>query len=253
MPGGFIAVIPARYGSTRLPGKPLADINGKTMIQRVYERTIGSEAAEVMVATDDERIMRACAGFGARAELTRGDHRSGTDRIAELAERFAWPDAQIVVNVQGDEPGLPPALVTQVAAVLETNCEAGMATLAAPLICDAQWHDPNVAKVVTDRDGRALYFSRASIPFPQRGERPRASRHVGIYAYRVRTLKALAKTPPCELELIEGLEQLRALWLGFQIVVAQACEAPSRHVETREDLEAVRRELAARRETQNSV
>ena len=242
----FTAVIPARYASTRLPGKPLADINGKTMIQRVYEQAIASEAVEVIIATDDERIMKVCAQFGAHVELTRTDHKSGTDRIAELADRFEWPDARIVVNVQGDEPGLPPALVTQVAAVLEKNPGAEMATLVTPLVSDAEWDDPNVAKVVTDREGRALYFSRASIPFPRDGDRPRASRHVGIYAYRVGALKRLAGTPPCELEVIEGLEQLRALWLGLSIVVAGACEKPSRHVETAEDLEAVRRELADR-------
>jgi len=242
----FIAVIPARYASSRLPGKPLADINGKTMIQRVYEQAIASEAVEVIIATDDERIMKVCAQFGAHVELTRTDHKSGTDRIAELADRFEWPDGRIVVNVQGDEPGLPPALVTQVAAVLEKNPGAEMATLVTPLVSDAEWDDPNVAKVVTDREGRALYFSRASIPFPRGGDRPRASRHVGIYAYRVGALKKLAGTPPCELEVIEGLEQLRALWLGLSIVVAGACEKPSRHVETAEDLEAVRRELADR-------
>ena len=244
MATGFTAVIPARYGSTRLPGKPLADIHGKTMIQRVYEQAIESEADAVIIATDDERIMTVCDQFGAHAELTRTDHESGTDRIAELAERFEWPDERIVVNIQGDEPGLPPALVTQVAAVLEENPGAEMATLVTPLVSDEEWDDPNVAKVVTDREGRALYFSRASIPFPRDGNRPLALRHVGIYAYRVGALKKLAGTPPCELELIEGLEQLRALWLGLPIVVAQACEKPSRHVETQDDLEAVRRELA---------
>ena len=135
----FTAVIPARYASTRLPGKPLADINGKTMIQRVYEQAIASEAAEVIIATDDERILKVCAQFGAHVELTRTDHESGTDRIAELAERFEWPDARIVVNVQGDEPRLPPALVTQVAAVLENNSGAEMATLVTPLVSDEEW------------------------------------------------------------------------------------------------------------------
>ena len=224
----------------------MADINGKTMIQRVYEQAIESEAAEVIIATDDERILKICAQFGAHVELTRTDHESGTDRIAELAERFEWSDARIVVNVQGDEPGLPPALVTQVATVLEKNSGAEMATLVTPLVSDAEWDDPNVAKVVTDREGRALYFSRAAIPFPRGGNRPRASRHVGIYAYRVGALKKLARTPPCEIEVIEGLEQLRALWLGLPIAVAGACEKPSRHVETAEDLEAVRQELEDR-------
>ena len=244
MAKGFAAVIPARYGSTRLPGKPLVDIHGKTMIQRVYEQTVASEAVEVIVATDDERIMNACADFGAHAELTRTDHESGTDRIAELAERFEWRDERIVVNVQGDEPGLPPALVTQVAEVLDANPEAEMATLVSRSVSDEEWDDPNVAKVVLDREGRALYFSRASIPFPRTGDRSEALRHVGIYAYRVGALRELARTPPCELEIVEGLEQLRALWLGLQIVVAEACEEPSRHVETQEDLDAVRRDFA---------
>ena len=148
MAKGFAAVIPARYGSTRLPGKPLVDIHGKTMIQRVYEQTVASEAVEVIVATDDERIMNACAEFGAHAELTRTDHESGTDRIAELAERFEWRDERIVVNVQGDEPGLPPALVTQVAEVRDANPEAEMATLVSRSVSDEEWDDPNVAKVV---------------------------------------------------------------------------------------------------------
>ena len=237
-------VIPARLGSRRFPRKILARETGKYLIQHVWERVVDCpRVSRVVIATDSEEIVEACASFGAEARMTSAEHRSGTDRVAELAENLG---EDIIVNVQGDEPGLPPALVTQVAAVLEKNPGAEMATLVTPLVSDAEWDDPNVAKVVTDREGRALYFSRASIPFPRDGDRPRASRHVGIYAYRVGALKKLAGTPPCELEVIEGLEQLRALWLGLPIVVAGACEKPSRHVETADDLEAVRRELADR-------
>lgn len=217
------------------------------MIQWVYERALASLAAEVIVATDDERIINACAQFGARAELTRPDHQSGTDRIAELAERFAWPDDRIVVNVQGDEPLLPPALVTQVAGLLEADADAAMATLVTPITSSADWVNPNIVKVVTSRDGRALYFSRASIPWPRDGGAPDGLRHIGIYAYRVRVLKALSMTPPCPPEVEEHLEQLRALWLGFSIKVATACEEPPRGVDTEEDLQSARQQLAPSR------
>jgi len=239
----FAVVIPARYSSTRLPGKPLADIAGRPMIQWVYERALASHAAEVIIATDDERIVRACAQFGARAELTRADHQSGTDRIAELAGRFEWPEDRIVVNVQGDEPLLPPALVSQVAGLLEADTDAAMATLVTPITSDDDWEDPNIVKVVTSRDGRALYFSRAPIPWPRDGGAQQGLRHIGIYAYRVWVLKALAATPPCPPEVAEQLEQLRALWLGFSIRVADACEEPPRGVDTQRDLESVRGQL----------
>lgn len=214
------------------------------MIQRVYEQALASRAAEVIVATDDERIVQACTQFGARAELTRTDHQSGTDRIAELAERFEWPDDRIVVNVQGDEPLLPPALVTQVADLLEGDADAAMGTLVTPIASSEDWDDPNVVKVVVNRDGRALYFSRAPIPWPRDGGAPDGLRHVGIYAYRVRVLKALSVTPPCPPEVEEQLEQLRALWLGFSIRVAIACEEPPSGVDTEQDLQSVRRQLA---------
>ena len=243
MSSSFAVVIPARYSSVRLPGKPLVDIHGRPMIQWVHERVLRSGGGEVIVATDDERIVEACKGFGARAELTRVEHESGTDRIAEVAARFEWADDRIVVNVQGDEPLLPPELVAQVAGLLETHAEAEMATLVTPISSTEEREDPNIVKVVTDRDGRALYFSRAPIPWPRDGGTASSLRHIGIYAYRVRALKVLAETPPCPIEVTERLEQLRALWLGFSIRVAMACEPPPRGVDTQQDLEDLRREL----------
>lgn len=243
MSSDFAVVIPARYSSVRLPGKPLADLHGRPMIQWVHERALASGAGEVIVATDDERIVDACSRFGARAELTRVEHESGTDRIAEIATRFGWADERIVVNVQGDEPQLPPRLVSQVAGLLETDIDAEMATLVTPILSSEEWEDPNIVKVVTDRNGHALYFSRAPIPWPRDDRPPAGLRHIGIYAYRVRALEALARTPPCALEVTERLEQLRALWLGFSIRVDTACEPPPRGIDTQQDLDGLRREL----------
>jgi len=243
VPADFIVVIPARYRSTRLPGKPLVDICGRPMIAWVCEQALASHATEVIVATDDERIVEACEKFGVHVELTSADHQSGTDRIAELAERFGWPDDRIVVNVQGDEPLLPPALISQVVELLDAHPDAQMATLVTALESEEQSQDPNVVKVVLDREGRALYFSRAPIPFPREGGATRRLRHIGLYAYRVGPLRTLAATAPCELELTERLEQLRALWLGFSIRVAEACEEPPLGVDTEADLEAVRQIL----------
>ena len=241
----FIAVIPARFGSSRLPGKPLADIAGRPMIAWVYERAQQSGASDVLVATDDERIATACREFGAAVELTSASHESGTDRIAEVAERLGWADDRIVVNVQGDEPLLPPALISQVAVLLGQDPAAGVATLVTPVRSRDEWQDPNMARVIVDRNGRALYFSRAPIPWPRDGGTPPALRHIGLYAYRVDALKQLAATSPCELERVERLEQLRALWLGMKIVVSEACEVPPRGVDTEADLDAVRELLAS--------
>jgi 3-deoxy-manno-octulosonate cytidylyltransferase (CMP-KDO synthetase) len=238
---GFIAVIPARYASTRLPGKPLRDIAGKPMIAWVHGQAERSGASEVMVATDDERIAEACRGFGARVEMTSTEHASGTDRIAELARRFEWPDEQIVVNVQGDEPLISPLNIAQTARLLGWHPDATIATLAAPLDNASEFHDPNFAKVVTDRHGWALYFSRAPIPWPRDGVMSDVRRHIGLYAYRAGGLKAISAAPPCALEETERLEQLRALWLGYRIVVADAVEPPSPHVDTEEDLQKIRR------------
>jgi 3-deoxy-manno-octulosonate cytidylyltransferase (CMP-KDO synthetase) len=244
MTAGFIAVIPARYASSRLPGKPLEIIAGRPMIEWVYRQTASSGASDVIVATDDERIAAACRAFDARVELTSPEHPSGTDRIAELARRFEWPDDQIVVNVQGDEPLISPLSIAQVARLLAWRPSAAIATLTAPLAHDAEFRDQNFAKVVTDREGWALYFSRAPIPWPRDGGMPAlVRRHIGIYAYRVGGLKIISAAPPCALEEAEKLEQLRALWLGLKIIVADAAEPPSPHVDTPEDLEKIRRIL----------
>jgi len=240
---GFIAVIPARYASTRLPGKPLKDIAGKPMIEWVYGQAASSGASEVIVATDDERIVAACRKFGARVEMTATEHASGTDRIAEVARRCGWNDQQIVVNVQGDEPLISPLCIAQTARLLGWHPEATIATLTAPLESATEFHDPNFVKVVVDKDGYALYFSRAPIPWPRDGGTAVARRHIGLYAYRAGGLKAISAAPPCALEETERLEQLRALWLGFKIIVANAAEPPSPHVDTEEDLVKIRRYL----------
>ncbi|HLF11364.1 MAG TPA: 3-deoxy-manno-octulosonate cytidylyltransferase [Gammaproteobacteria bacterium] len=237
----FIVVIPARYASTRLPGKPLEDIAGKPMIEWVYRQARRSGASQVIVATDDERIAAACRRFAAPVELTSVEHPSGTDRIAELAHRFGWDDQQIVVNVQGDEPLLPPAVIAQTATLLAAHPEAAIATLMAPIQDEAEFRDPNFAKVVTDRDGWALYFSRAPIPWSRESTRVLAQRHIGLYADRAAGLKAITAAPPCALEQTEHLEQLRALWLGFRIIVAESVEPASPHVDTEEDLIKIRR------------
>jgi len=237
----FIVVIPARYASTRLPGKPLEDIAGKPMIEWVYRQAQRSGASQVIVATDDERIAAACRRFAAPVELTSVEHPSGTDRIAELAHRFGWDDQQIVVNVQGDEPLLPPAVIAQTATLLAAHPEAAIATLMAPIQDEAEFRDPNFAKVVTDRDGWALYFSRAPIPWSRESTRVLAQRHIGLYAYRAAGLKAITAAPPCALERTEHLEQLRALWLGLRIIVAESVEPASPHVDTEEDLIKIRR------------
>lgn len=250
----FHVVIPARYGSTRLPGKPLLDIAGKPMIRHVYERATESGAVEVVIATDDARIADAAAGFGARVCMTAATHNSGTDRIAEAARTAGWPDDAIVVNLQGDEPLMPPALLAQVAGALEAQPDADTATLAAPLDAVEQLFDPNVVKVVCDRQGMALYFSRATIPWkrdlfrtdtvPAPAWADGVMRHLGIYAYRAGFLARYAGLPVSPLETAESLEQLRILWNGGRIVVAVAVKAPPAGVDTRADLERVSRVLA---------
>ncbi len=227
----------ARYASARL-----RQIAGKPMIAWVYERACRSGAAAVYVATDDERIASACRAIGAAVEMTAASHPSGSDRIAELATRLAWSDEQIVVNVQGDEPLLPPALIDQVANLLARDSSADIATLMAPVRDEGEFADPNVVKIVVGRGGNALYFSRAPIPYPRDGGVPaEARRHVGLYAYRVGSLKALAESGDCALEGTERLEQLRALWLGQRIVIDDAIELPPRGVDTETDLAEARR------------
>jgi 3-deoxy-manno-octulosonate cytidylyltransferase (CMP-KDO synthetase) len=236
-------VIPARYGSTRLPGKALRLLAGKPMVQWVYERARASGAADILVATDDERIAAAARGFGAEVVLTSARHATGTDRIAEVARLRGWAANDIVVNVQGDEPLLPPVIVDQVARLLVAHPRADIATLAAPLRSPEDFTDPNVVKVVHDLAGRALYFSRAPIPCDRasalsgRVDPPSAAlRHIGMYAYRVRALLELAQLPPSRLEELEQLEQLRALSRGFIIQIEQASAMSLADVNTETDL-----------------
>jgi len=250
----FRAVIPARFGSTRLPGKPLIDLGGRPMIQHVHERVLASGAAEVVIATDDERIRAAALGFGAEVQMTSAAHASGTDRLAEVALRRGWKEQDVVVNVQGDEPLLPPALVRQCAALLAADPGADIATLATPIESLEDFLDPAVVKLVCRADGRALYFSRAPIPWHRdgavgglatQGEFRGALRHLGLYAYRVGALQRLAVTLPSSLEQAEKLEQLRALQLGMGIIVGEALERPGPGVDTAHDVARVRALLAA--------
>jgi len=241
----FRVVIPARHASTRLPGKPLLPIAGEPMILHVQRLALRSGAAEVVVATDDARIRDACIAAGAMVEMTAAHHVSGTDRIAEVATRRGWAGDDIVVYVQGDEPLLPPVLIGQVAGLLAATPGAAIATLATPIRSEAEYLDPNVVKVVARPDGMALYFSRAPVPWDRDGsaQAPAAAgrhqgsrRHLGLYAYRVAALLKLATAAPAELERRERLEQLRALSLGLDIVVADAQEPPGPGVDTAQDL-----------------
>jgi len=243
-------VIPARYASTRLPGKPLADIAGQPMIARVAAAARRARTDGVWVATDDERIAAAVRQHGFDAVMTRADHASGTDRIAEVADQLGWNDEDIVVNVQGDEPLLDPALIEAVATALHGNPDAAMATAAHPLSVAADMFNPNVVKVVCDVRGRALYFSRAPIPWDRdRFEDMRdalpddlpAQRHIGLYAYRVSFLRRFGRLAASPLERCESLEQLRALWHGYPIQVVRVDHPPGPGVDTPEDLERVRR------------
>ena len=237
----FRVVIPARYASSRFPGKPLALLAGRPMIEHVYRSAAASGAAGVIVATDDGRIAVVARGFGATVAMTRAGHASGTDRIAEVAVAQGWPADAIVVNVQGDAPLTPPASVSQVAALLAAHPAAAMATLCVPVTSAADYASPHVVKVVMDQAGRALYFSRAPIPGTGHGSAgtPRAWRHLGIYAYRVGELLRLSGAEPCYLEQVEKLEQLRALWLGMEIRVAVAREGHGPDVDTPADVAAV--------------
>jgi len=240
----FTVVIPARYGASRLPGKPLLDINGKPMIQHVYDRAIQSNASAVYIATDDERIMKVAEDFGANVCMTAADHRSGTDRIHEVARSLDLPEDAIVVNVQGDEPLIPPAAINQVAHNLELHKEAGISSLYEPVRNSTELGDPHAVKVVCDKHGYALYFSRATIPHGSSAQAKNCLRHVGIYAYRVATLNQFVGWPPGQLEIQEKLEQLRALYNGIKIHLESAVERVPHGVDTERDLEAVRALLA---------
>lgn len=238
-------VIPARYSSTRLPGKALINIGGKPLLQWVYEKAQESTAESITIATDDERILQAAENFGAEVCMTSNAHQSGTDRIAEVISLKEWPDDAIVVNLQGDEPLMPASLLDQVATTLESHDRAVMSTVCHEIDNEGDYADPNVVKVVINRQGYALYFSRASIPWHRdaisSGITPDVPghRHIGLYAYRAGFVKQYAQWPPCDLERAESLEQLRVLWHGYQIAVCEAVELPGPGVDTEGDLEKV--------------
>jgi len=249
----FTVIIPARFASTRLPGKPLKDIAGKPMIQHVYEQACKSAAREVIVATDDERIKTVAEGFGARVCMTAADHESGTDRLQEVVAQLGYGDDEVIVNVQGDEPLIPPSNINQVAELLLNSPNAGIATLSERIDNVADVFDPNAVKVVSNATNSALYFSRSPLPWARDdfngfgGELPDQlpagvdfQRHIGIYGYRVGLLHEFVTWPPAPLELAESLEQLRAMWNGVDIKVAQAVETPPAGVDTEADLERVR-------------
>lgn len=239
----FKVVIPARLASTRLPRKVLLEAAGKPVIRHVWEAARRAGADEVVIAADSEEVTAVCAGFGADAQLTSVRHQSGTDRANEIARSRGWAADTIVVNLQGDEPLMPPALVRQAAALLADDGEAHIATLCHALQQQDEWQNPNVVKVVLDRRGYALYFSRAPIPWP-RDQAPTmpaglAYRHIGLYAYRVAALAEFSQLPPAPLETCEALEQLRALTHGFRIKLGIVDTVPPRGVDTADDLRAV--------------
>jgi 3-deoxy-manno-octulosonate cytidylyltransferase (CMP-KDO synthetase) len=259
---GFTVLIPARMASSRLPNKPLADIAGLPMVVRVAQRAGLSQAHTVVVAADDERIVQACQAHGISALLTRQDHPSGSDRLAQACHILGLPDEAVVVNVQGDEPLIEPTLINQVAQLLMARPEASMSTAAHPITELADFVNPNVVKVVTDAHQMALYFSRAPIPWWRDGQStevvagqhkpildrlpsPFPLRHVGIYAYRAGFLAQFPHLPPAPMEQLESLEQLRALWHGHRIAVHTTEQAPGPGVDTPDDLERVRALLGA--------
>ena len=239
----FTVIIPARYGSSRFPGKPLVDLGGKPMVVRVCERAAQSGAAAVHVATDDERIANVVREHGHSALMTRADHPSGTDRIAEVAEKLNLDDEDIVVNVQGDEPLMPAGTIAQVGGLLEERRGASISTACHVIHDEVSISNPNIVKVVMDAKGYGLYFSRSRIPYPRQ---PGAVyyRHAGIYGYRVRFLSQFSSLEESPLEKTEGLEQMRALWHGFRIAVAVSETEIPPGVDTPQDLDAVRRMLA---------
>lgn len=249
----FKVVIPARFASTRLPGKPLLDIAGQPMIAHVCARASEAGADDIIVATDDERILSAVKELGFNAVMTRVDHQSGTERIAEVAAQCAWPADTVVVNLQGDEPLIPPDYIRDVATALAGQQQAGIATLAAAIHDPEEIFNPNAVKVVLDKNGYALYFSRAPIPwerasFTQSGGIPTGNmpylRHIGMYAYTVGFLERYCLWPASVLETVESLEQLRILWQGEAVRVQVVAKTPPAGVDTVEDLERVRELLA---------
>lgn len=252
----FKVVIPARYGSTRLPGKPLLEIAGKPMIAHVCQRAIEAEAEEVVVATDDQRIFDSVTDLGLNVVMTDANHQSGTERINEVAEKLGWDEADIVVNLQGDEPLIPPAYIKDVALALGNQQKAGIATLAAEISEVEEIFNPNSVKVVLNHQGYALYFSRAAIPWDRNsftatgGEPSHAMpylRHIGMYAYTVNFLKSYCSWQPSILETIESLEQLRILWYGQPILVKTVATTPEAGVDTQADLERVEKVILQNR------
>ena len=240
----FKVVIPARFASTRLPGKPLLNIAGKPMIEHVVRCAESSGADEVVVATDDERIAKVVSDFGASVCMTDSRHESGTDRLAEVCKSQGWADDAVIVNVQGDEPLMPKATIRQAAQMLLDDSAADISTVCAPLHTTAEIQDPNVVKVVRDANNKALYFSRAPIPFERDIEQSNWSlalvrRHIGLYGYRAGVLMRFSELGPCDLELHEKLEQLRAMWHGMSIRCDDAVELPGPGVDTAADLERV--------------
>ncbi len=245
----YTVIIPARMASSRLPDKPLADIAGRPMVVRVAQRAAQSKARRVVVAADDPRVVQACQAHGIEVLLTRQDHVSGSDRLAEACELLGLPDEALVVNVQGDEPLLPPVLIDEVARVLAERPEADMGTAAHAIHDLAEFTNPNVVKVVMDTRQLALYFSRAPIPWWRDGQQegnfralpsPAPLRHIGIYSYRAGFLRKFPQLPPAPIESLESLEQLRALWHGHRIAVHVTDAAPGPGVDTQADLERVR-------------
>jgi 3-deoxy-manno-octulosonate cytidylyltransferase (CMP-KDO synthetase) len=244
----FTVIVPARLASTRLPDKPLADLGGAPMVVRVAQRAALSSARAVVVATDHASIVQACERHGVRALMTRADHASGSDRLAEACTLLALPDDAVVVNLQGDEPLIEPALIDACALLLSQRADCAVATVAHPIHERAEYLNPNVVKVVCDAQGRALYFSRAPLPWwrdaPAEAEvlcDPPPLRHVGLYAYRAGFLRRFPTLPIAPLERIEALEQLRVLWHGERIAVHVTTQAPGPGVDTPEDLARVRR------------
>lgn len=245
----FKVVIPARFASTRLPGKPLLDICGKPMVIRVAEQATRSGAQQILIATDHQPIITVAQEHGFQACMTRADHPSGTDRIAEVAAQQGWSGDTIVVNVQGDEPLIPPRLISAVAQHLHDHPECAIATACHPIHDEASMRNPNIVKTVLDKNANALYFSRAPIPWPRDAyaksqplpDGVEVLRHIGIYAYRVNFLNAYGKLSPAPIEQVESLEQLRALYHGYKIGVTKTDQAPPSGVDTEQDLGTVRR------------
>lgn len=253
--GAYHIVIPARFASERLPGKLLKDLAGQTVLQWVWQRACESTAESVIIATDDDRIVDAAGKFGAKVVMTSPDHQSGSDRIAECAEILSWPDEHLVVNLQGDEPLMPPACLDQVAALLSQRPDCEVASLYWPISDADEVQNPNAVKVVTDLEGRALYFSRSPVPYARSytsiteaiSQGVVWKRHLGLYAYRLAALRRYTACEPTALEMSERLEQLRIMEQGGRIAMARACEFIPAGVDTVEDLQRIRKFIESNR------